>query len=98
MNESQTFEFEGKEYEIKITTDGSTKMIRAFLDGKPKGYSYSVKLEEQLDPKLTNSCIDLPVKELISMVVNDIKNKTYEDLRKIHANKSLGEEKNLRNL
>jgi hypothetical protein len=78
MYETQTFEHSGKEYEIRIVSEGHTTHVRAFLDGKPaNGYSYSVEHIPEIDIPQYNSSSS-PVKELIETAISDVKNGIWE--------------------
>lgn len=75
--ESKEFEFEGKNYETRITNkDGFTK-VRVFLDDKPvNGYEYSVNIEVAFK---FNKVYDYhPVLELIKTAESDVRNKFWE--------------------
>ena len=76
-NETVTFQNDGKDYEIRITSDGFTTRIRVFLDGKPaNGYTYSVDSVTAFDLRrvLGVKAID----DLIETAKNDIINKNWE--------------------
>lgn len=78
MFEKREFEFEGKIYETRISSDGWTTNIRVFLDGKPaNGYTYSVELPVIVDAKKGKLPID-PKEDLIETAKNDVKEKRWE--------------------
>lgn len=67
------FEFEEKQYEVRLTNDGLTTNIRVFLDGKPaNGYSYTVEVDAN-----HRTTAD-PVEEMVDTAINHIKEKTWE--------------------
>jgi hypothetical protein len=44
------FSFEGKDYEIRVISDGATTYVRAFCDGVPaNGYTYQVSFPVTFD-------------------------------------------------
>ena len=73
MFEKRTFQHDGKDYEIRISSDGCTIRIRTFLNGKPaNGYIYSVDLLTQVDAKITGALCN-PAEELIKTAESDVK-------------------------
>ncbi len=71
------FEFEGKSYEIRVVSDGTTIIVRAFLNGHPaNGYSYSVDLPTAVD--ITRQLRIDPVQNLIETAIRDVKEKLWE--------------------
>jgi hypothetical protein len=78
MYEKRNFQHDGKEYEIRVESDGNTIHVRAFFNGKPaNGYTYSVEVLTQVDAKITDSLID-PSEELIKTATSDVKNRIWE--------------------
>ena len=78
MFEKRTFQHDGKDYEIRISSDGCTIRIRTFLNGKPaNGYIYSVDLLTQVDAKITGALCN-PAEELIKTAESDVKNGIWE--------------------
>ena len=75
--ESKEFEFEGKTYEIRITSENGTTQVKAFLDDKPaNGYEYSVNIEVAFSFK--NEYGYHPVLELIKTAESDVRNRFWE--------------------
>ena len=78
MFEKRTFQHDGNDYEIRISSDGHTIYIRAFFNGKPaNGYMYSVEVLNQVDAKITGTLCN-PAEELIKTAESDVKNGTWE--------------------
>ena len=71
------FQHDGKEYEIRVNSDGLAVQIRAFLDGVPaNGYIYQVNLTTAFDLK---KIIGMDaIKDLIDMAKEDVKQKRWE--------------------
>jgi hypothetical protein len=68
MYDSRPFEHTGKQYEVRIASDGSTTHVRVFKDGKPaNGYSYQVDHVTQIDARMSGAAIDL-VEVLVTAV------------------------------
>jgi hypothetical protein len=75
------FTFEGKDYEIRVVTDGMTTYVRTFRDGVPaNGYSYQVSFPVAFDmqKQLGLSALD----ELVETAKRDITEKNWERLLK----------------
>lgn len=71
------FEFEGKNYEVKIFQNGSRYTVRAFLNEVPaNGYEYSV--EETTNFDIWHYTDVSGVSHLIETAQADIKNKVWE--------------------
>lgn len=71
------FTFEGKDYEIRVVSDGMTTYVRAFRDGAPaNGYGYQVSFPVAFDLKkqLGVSAVD----HLVDTAKRDITDKTWE--------------------
>lgn len=71
------FSFEGKDYEIRIASDGATIRIRAFLNGKPaNGYVYEINTITLFDLKRQ---IEFDgIKDLIQSAKEDVEQKRWE--------------------
>lgn len=70
--QTQTFLHNGKQYEIRIASDGYSVFVRVFLDNKPaNGIRYEVSLSTVFDASKAAE-LDL-VKELVSTAEADIK-------------------------
>ena len=73
------FSFEGREYEIRVVSDGATIHVRAFHKGKPaNGYSYQVDLMTAFDLKKLMVCD--AIKELVDSAKNDVTERRWERL------------------
>jgi len=71
------FSFEGKDYEIRIVSDGATIRIRAFLNGKPaNGYAYEINTITLFDLKRQIGFDG--VKDLIQSAKEDVEQKKWE--------------------
>jgi hypothetical protein len=71
------FEFEGKQYEVRVVSDGFHVRIRAFLNGEPaNGYIYSVDFPTTFD--IMRKFQDDPVQELVNDAIKDVKGKIWE--------------------
>lgn len=72
------FQHEGKEYEIRVTSDGITVQIRIFLDGVPaNGYVYQVNSTTAFDLK---KIIGMDaITYLIDMAKEDVKQQRWEN-------------------
>lgn len=71
------FENEGKEYEIRVASDGATIHIRAFYQGKPaNGYSYQVDVMKYFDLKKLIG-FDA-IRDFINSAKEDIHTKRWE--------------------
>jgi hypothetical protein len=78
MYDKRTFQHDGKEYEIRVASDGHTIHVRAFLNGKPaNGYTYSVEVLTQVDAKMSDALVN-PIEELIKTATSDVKNGIWE--------------------
>ncbi len=78
MYVKRSFEHKGKEYEVRVASDGHTIHIRAFLSGKPaNGYTYTVEALTQIDAKTSGASID-PVEEMIKTAISDVKSGMWE--------------------
>lgn len=52
--ESRIFQFEGKQYEVRVGQVGDEYKVRVFQDGKPaNGYTYSANVITDLDMKMS---------------------------------------------
>jgi len=72
-----TFEFEGKQYEIRAASIDGTVSVRAFLDGRRvSGYTYNVDETTNFDIKrqLGLSAID----HLLKLAEADVRNKQWD--------------------
>lgn len=79
MYDKRSFNHDGKEYEIRIASDGHTIHIRAFLNGKPaNGYTYSVEVSTQVDSQMTGA-LSNPIEELIKTAIANVKNSSWEN-------------------
>ena len=75
--DTETFLHNGKEYEVRIVSDGLRTNVRAFLDGKPaNGYSHSVDLH--VDFSFTKKYGYSLVKELIDTARAEVINGQWE--------------------
>lgn len=75
------FEFEGKQYQVRVVSDGVTIYVRAFLDNKPaNGYEYRVNIMTSFDLKRAMG-FDA-VMDLVESAKEDIKLKRWEHLLK----------------
>jgi hypothetical protein len=71
------FSFEGKEYQIRVVSDGATIYVRAFCDNKPaNGYSYQVTIMTAFDLKKLMG-FDA-IKQLIKSAREDVEQKRWE--------------------
>lgn len=78
MYDTRQFEHDGKEYEVRIASDGHTIRIRVFQNNKPaNGYVYSVELLTQIGAKISGSIVD-PVEDLIKTAITDVKSGQWE--------------------
>ena len=76
MYDKRSFNHDGKEYEIRIASDGHTIHIRAFLNGKPaNGYTYSVEVLTKAE--ISGTSIN-PYEQLVETAITDVKNGTWE--------------------
>jgi len=76
--QTRTFQHNGKDYEIRIASDGHTFHVRVFVDGRPaNGYTYSVEVLTQIDAAAIGSGIDL-LETLIKTAEQDVRNGTWE--------------------
>ena len=75
------FEFEGKNYEIRIESDGVTLFIRAFYKEKPaNGFSYQV---DHLTNFSLKKLIEYDaIEDLVTSAKEDILKKRWESLLK----------------
>ncbi len=73
------FTFEGKDYEIRVESDGGTIRVRAFCDGVPaNGYSHHISVMTALK---IERCMELDaVKHLIETTKNEVTEKAWEGL------------------
>lgn len=79
MYKKCNFRHDGKEYEIRIQSDGNKINVRAYLNDKPaNGYTYSVEVVDQVDAKKSGVLID-PVECLIETASSDVKNGIWEE-------------------
>ena len=68
---TQTFQHKGKDYDIRIISDGQSVFVKVFTDGKPaNGIRYEATLETVHDAA-TVTDLDV-VKELIKTAQADI--------------------------
>ncbi|MCP3925067.1 MAG: hypothetical protein GY714_21020 [Desulfobacterales bacterium] len=75
----ENFNFEGKDYEIRLSQIMEDFVIRVYHKDQPaNGYSYHVSLEMQSDLKILSK-IDA-VKNLANTAKHDIENKKWEYL------------------
>jgi len=76
------FEFEGKNYEVRVVSDGATIYIRTFLENKPvNGYQYQVHIETIND---LERLIGLDaISELIEVAKQDVRDKKWEKLMEV---------------
>lgn len=78
MYEKRNFQHDGKEYEIRVASNGHTIHVRAFFNEKPvNGYTYSVEVLTQVDAEMSGALID-PIEELIKTAISDVKNGIWE--------------------
>jgi hypothetical protein len=71
------FTFEGKDYEIRVISDGSTTYIRAFLGNRPaNGYTYQVAMPVAFDFHRTFNVS--AVQHLIDTAKQDVIEKNWE--------------------
>ena len=71
------FSFEGKNYEIRVVSDGFTIRIRAFRDNKPvNGYVYEVNSMTVFD--LKKQIGFNAIQNLIRLAQNDVEQKNWE--------------------
>ena len=71
---TQTFQHNGKDYEIRIISDGQSVFVKVFTEGKPaNGIRYEATLETVHDAA-TVADLDV-VKELIKTAQSDITKK-----------------------
>lgn len=78
MPSHETFEHNGRTYEIRIAQYGHVTRVRAFLQGKPaNGYVYSVDATTVVDTKMIDYPIDL-VRQLIDTAINDVRQGYWE--------------------
>ncbi len=78
MSQPRPFTHNGKEYEVRIASDGYTFHVRTFLNGKPaNGYTYSVDVLTQDDAHMSNAQVN-PVEELIKIAKSDVTNGIWE--------------------
>lgn len=76
--ETRTFQHKDKQYEIRISTDGHTFRVRAFVNGKPaNGFAYSVEVATHLDGAVTGAHTDL-LATLVNVAKEDVCNGTWE--------------------
>lgn len=90
MNTTYPFEHSGKDYEVRVASNGLTTFVRAFQkDGQPaNGYSYSVDLETQQDAAAIGSAFD-PVEELVKTAQEDVVSGLWEKyLAAVRASKT----------
>ena len=81
---TDTFEFEGKEYEIRIHGSAWDFTVRAYLNGKPaNGYSYSISLPTEIDLKSAHNLDAVQI--LVGYAKRDIKQKMWEKYIKAHV-------------
>ena len=74
---TEPFEFDKKQYEIRIFSDGWEFAIQAYINDKPaNGYTYSVKLPTAFDLKKAWG-LDA-VQELVKTAKSDIENRNWE--------------------
>ncbi|MFL9709954.1 hypothetical protein [Methylobacillus sp. Pita1] len=78
MSIFETFEHNGKTYEIRSAQDGGLIRVRAFLDGKPaNGYEYTVELISVIDAKMAEFPVDL-MGQLATTAANDVRQGYWE--------------------
>lgn len=81
MNGNQVipFEFEGKEYQIRVISDGATIYIRGFCDGRPaNGYEYRINVTTAFD--LKKLIRFQAITHLVELAKDDIRNKRWDRL------------------
>lgn len=73
------FTYDGKEYQIRIISDGATIHIRAFLDDKPaNGFAYQIDI---MDVFGLNKLLEFDgIKDLIESAKEDIRLKRWPHL------------------
>jgi len=75
------YDFEGRQYEIRVVSDGATIYVRAFLDDKPaNGYEYRLNIMTKFELKRAMG-VDA-VMDLVESAKEDIKLKRWERLLK----------------
>ena len=73
------FDFEGKQYQVRVISDGVTIYVRAFADNKPaNGYEYRVNIMTSFDLKRAMG-LDA-IKDLVVSAMDDIRLKRWEHL------------------
>lgn len=73
----KTFDFEGRQYEVYVITEGDRKVVQAYVEDKPaNGYSYSIDFLTRLGFKQSMGYD--PLKDLIATAEDDVRLKTWE--------------------
>ena len=84
MFKSIPFEFEGEQYEVRLTSDGSTMYVRAFKDGQPAdGFGYQVSFPVAMDIQAVMGLS--AVEELIAEAQRNVRAKTWQEVLKLTA-------------
>jgi len=76
-NYKESFEFEGKEYEIRLSGEGGRIRVRAYLEGqRANGYEYS--MDEDAISDFARSTSENAIKHLVDLARSDVQNKVWE--------------------
>jgi len=92
--EAVPFDFEGKEYEVRVTTDGMKIVVQAYHKGEPaNGYTYQVAFTTAIDLKRQ---IGLEaIQHLIHIAQDDVKERRWE--KYLEAVRLLADKGNIEN-
>lgn len=83
---TESFSFEGKDYQIRVDLTSDGYRVRAFLDGKPaNGYMYSVDEITNMDMRQSHGISAWS--HLVTVAKADVENKIWDQYLAAFKNK-----------